>query len=250
MTNPVNHDSPDLSANRAVAAAAPLLFGVHFLGELVSLLGPLAGLWWALRHSRFILFVAWAVVSVVYVYPLTQLMLIGLLIRCCPKPHSGVQRTTADAVTYFILAGLSRGVTTMNCAFWLSCLPYPAHWFYRLAGGRIHPSVFIAFPNVLPDPWNVEIGRGCILGQGAIVAGHIHVQGRTFVAKTRLGTDVLVGANAIISGGVQVGDGARVNPNSFLPPGTRVPPGEVWGGTPARRCETPSPTESNEKEIE
>jgi hypothetical protein len=237
----MGQDPPDVSANHAVAAAAPFLFGVHFLAELLSFVGPLAGLWWAFRQGRFVLFVAWAVVSVIYVYPLTLLMAFGLLIRWCPKPRPGVLRTTGNAFSYFVLAGLSRGATTANCAFWLSCLPYPAHWFYRLAGSRIHPSVFIAFPNVLPDPWNVEIGRGCILGQGSIVAGHVHVQGRIFLAKTHLGTDVLVGANAAISGGVQVGDGARINPNSFLPPGTRVPPGEVWGGSPAQKLESPPP---------
>lgn len=228
---------PETSANRAVAVAAPFLFAAHFAAELLSLLTPLLGVWWVLRNGGLFLFVVWTVISIVYIYPITLLMILALLIRVCPKPQPGVVRSTTDAFKFIVLAGFSRGAIMSNCSFWLSCLPFPAHWFYKVAGGRIHWTVFISTPSILPDPWNVEIGPGCVLGQGSVVAGHVHTAGRTLVSKTRLGANVLIGVNSFISGGVSVGDGARVSPNSFLPPGTHVPPNEVWAGNPARRIE-------------
>ena len=69
---------------------------------------------------------------------------------------------------------------------------------------------------------DISIGRGVIVGHGAIV----HCR--------PIGDNVLVGSNATILDGAEIGEGAIIAACSLIPPETRIPGRRLAAGIPAQ----------------
>lgn len=127
---------------------------------------------------------------------------------------------------------------------------------YRLQGSRIAWQTSIGIHSRICEPELVSIGKGTILGMGALISGHIRQGPRFKVERVEIGARCIIGAYAVIGPGVVieddviVGTRATVNPGarigrgsillncSHLTTNTLVPPDEVWGGVPARKLKS------------
>ncbi|HTD53513.1 MAG TPA: hypothetical protein VK780_10850 [Thermoanaerobaculia bacterium] len=106
--------------------------------------------------------------------------------------------------------------------------------FFRGMGTRISTDVWVALRVSMMDPWTLAIGHNTIIGQEALITGHLVIQDQLYVEKVEIGSDVVVGARAMIGPGVRIGDGAIIAPGAGLLPYSVVPPGQTWSGTPAQ----------------
>ncbi|GAB6062216.1 hypothetical protein JCM30394_09450 [Deferrisoma palaeochoriense] len=80
----------------------------------------------------------------------------------------------------------------------------------------------------------VRAGDGVLIGDGALVTGHVVHAGKNVLRRIVLEDGVTVGVRAVVMPGVVVGRGSVIAAGAVVPIGTRIPPGEVWGGVPAR----------------
>ena len=113
----------------------------------------------------------------------------------------------------------------------------PKNFFYRLAGVKIGRNVTIA-PGVVLDYLCcdlIEIGDGCVLGMGCMLAAHEFTHSESRVGRVRLGKNVTVGGRSLIRSGVNIGDNATVGMMSLVT--KDVSPGSTVIGIPAREIQ-------------
>jgi len=73
------------------------------------------------------------------------------------------------------------------------------------------------------DPhYPVVIGKGCVLGHGAMVHG------------STIGDECLIGIHAVVMNGVEVGSGSIIGANATIPRGMKIPPKSLVLGTPGK----------------
>lgn len=108
--------------------------------------------------------------------------------------------------------------------------------YYRLMGAEIARGVQIA-SLLINDPQHVSIGKGSLIGGGAIINSHSVENGNLIVAANRIGTNVTIGLNSVLLAGVCVEDSALVGARSVVTKHKVVPNGEKWIGTPAKKME-------------
>ncbi len=175
------------------------------------------------------------VILAYYTYCLSILFLGALAIRLLPKPGLGYISTKSDNLKFQIHSALNKMIRRTP-ARWLIIFPFPAYWFYKLAGARIASSAFQSSPDSIPDVYLVRIGKNTLLGWNSSIFGHCSPDSATtLLGKVAIGDDVLIGAESIIWPNVIIGDGAIVQNKAVVVPGTIIPKGEVWGGMPARK---------------
>jgi hypothetical protein len=113
---------------------------------------------------------------------------------------------------------------------------------YRLLGARFGPGI-VSISGHVSDPHLLEVGRGAMIGNGALVLSHALTRqdGRDLLVlgRIRIGRYVMIGAHCIIMPDVVIGDGATVNVGALVAMGSRIGPDEVWGGSPAVRLAGP-----------
>jgi serine acetyltransferase len=102
-----------------------------------------------------------------------------------------------------------------------------------LYGARIGRDV--ALGGTLDDPYMVEVGDGCVLGNASLVSGNYISGGVLVCGRVIIGRNVTIGANSVVFPEVEIGDGAIVAGGSYVISGTKIPAGEHWRGNPARK---------------
>jgi hypothetical protein len=187
---------------------------------------------WAVRISQWVL-----LFNVVY-------LLLLLLVRLpIPTPREGVYPTNKPGLPdrQLIWATLLGVLTKARyqapfpgfLVFHLANLP-PLCWLASRIFGPKSASCYVTEPEVL-DPFLVEIGRNCIIGYGAVIAGHMQEPDKVTIRRTVIEDDVLVGGKTLIMAGVRLGQGCVIGARSFILPGTVVGPHEFWAGSPAKK---------------
>ena len=106
-------------------------------------------------------------------------------------------------------------------------------WVAQLFGARIGANV--AMGGTIDDPWFVDVGDGCVLGNNSLVAGNVIANGKIVLGQVSIGSGATIGVNAVVLPGTDVGERALLVGGSILPVGTTIPPGETWRGNPARK---------------
>jgi acetyltransferase-like isoleucine patch superfamily enzyme len=92
----------------------------------------------------------------------------------------------------------------------------------RLLGARLHFTTAMSGDVLLLDPALFEAGPGCMLGSGALVAGHLIADRRLMLARVRLGARVEIGARSALSLGVTVDDDSRIGLMVNVGPHVRI----------------------------
>jgi len=106
--------------------------------------------------------------------------------------------------------------------------------YYRLMGAKIEAGAHVA-TLLINDPQHVTIGRGAVIGGGAIINSH-SVEGEyLIVAENIIGNKATIGLNSLLLAGACVGNSATVGARSVLLKHKSVPPEEKWVGTPAKK---------------
>jgi len=178
-----------------------------------------------------------ALVATVYSYSLAFILLAGLALHLLPKPQEGKLQSTREYLKYALYQAIGQMVRRNKLAnVTREATPFPGHWFYWLAGARIHATAAISDGAVISDPFLTEIGENSVIGHNAKLLGHtMPAVNITRLGKIRIGKNVLIGASAIIFSGASIGDFAQIQAMSLVKPGTQIPPNEVWGGIPAQK---------------
>lgn len=227
-------DEAEVNFNSGLALLGPINTLVYFLVHLATLALFYPAVRWTAAQGTLALL---SFLSICFVlFPTTVMLLFGLLLRIAPKPREGPIRSNADALKYMFLTGLHHMTRFSAARPALASIPFPGMLFYLAAGCRIHPSVVLASPEVVSEPFMLSIGANSTLGNGSLVSGHAVIDARTtLLGSVQIGKNVLVGANSLIGPGTQIGDGVILEPNSFVPFGAHIPAHEQWGGHPARK---------------
>jgi acetyltransferase-like isoleucine patch superfamily enzyme len=111
-----------------------------------------------------------------------------------------------------------------------------ANLYYRLMGANIARGAHIA-SLLINDPQHVSIGKGVVVGGGAVLNSH-SVEGKyLIVEKIVIGNNATIGLNSVLLSGVSVGDSAIVGARSVVAKHKTIPEGEKWVGTPAKKVE-------------
>lgn len=105
--------------------------------------------------------------------------------------------------------------------------------FYKICGAKIGKEV--AMGGELADPFWIEIGKGCILGQDSVITSHAIVADKIILKKVKIKDKAVVGINSVVMPGVEIGEGSLVLPGSVVVMDTHVPKNEVWAGAPAKK---------------
>lgn len=171
--------------------------------------------------------------TAVLILPLVNLVLVQRL-----RPWRGPYYSL-EAIRWYI----HNGITYMLRYTFLELVtPSPISLaFYKMMGMKIGKGAVINSTHI-SDPSLIELGEKATIGGSAVLIGHYGQGGFLVLAKTRIGPRATIGLRATIMGGVTVGADATVLANSVVLPKTVIPDKEVWGGVPARKIETSSPT--------
>lgn len=112
---------------------------------------------------------------------------------------------------------------------------------YRLFGAHIGKN---SYPSgaALFDPEAIWVGDNVAFGMWAVLTPHIIENGKLGVVRLHIGNDVTIGAGAIILAGTHIGDGAVIAAGAVVTKHTKISAGEIWGGIPAKKIGTVSPS--------
>lgn len=220
-----------------------ILLEILVLGS--ALLVPSLLFFWmpVTRAWYWLLAYLWLSVTLV---PLVILVVVGLSSRLLPRPGNGLSRMGGGRrpgrprmdqrmQRWALLSTLQTLPYRTPARPYMNMFPWPAHFFWRLCGARVPPDIYIAPSALVHDYHLLEIGSRTIVGEGAILTGHVAASTEKMLfGPIVIGEGVLIGAGAMIGPNTEIGDEAVVAANTCLPPGTRVGPGEVWSGNPPR----------------
>jgi hypothetical protein len=108
--------------------------------------------------------------------------------------------------------------------------------YYRMQGSRVEFGAFVS--GRLIEPYLIEIRRGAVVGDDALLMAHAIVRGCVQLHGIILEEDSTVGARAVVMPGCRLGRDAVLASGAVLPAGSIIPPGETWAGIPARAIRT------------
>lgn len=229
------HESRRLdSVSRIYAAGLPinlaLELSIHFLAVLPCTLLVLKAVQAAAPVQS-----AALILLAIYTYPLAILVLAGVATRLLPKPQPGWLRDEKDKLKFQVLSALNKFIRRTT-ARWALVFPFPAYYFYWIAGARIDKTAFQSSPDSLPDPYLVSIGKHVLLGWNCAIFGHCSPDSRTtLIGRVEIGDHVLIGEGATVWPNVRIGSNAIVQSRAVVYPYTIIPSNEIWGGIPARK---------------
>lgn len=140
-----------------------------------------------------------------------------------------------------------RGVERINLG--ARCAVYEGAWLATESGGTltVGDDVYLGHDVHLHAFDDVAIGAGCVVADGAFVGSSVYQQGDLSTVRgsgsITVGRGCFIGQRAIILGGVTIGDGAVVGAGSVV---TRdVPAGATVAGVPARLLLRQAPQHSD-----
>lgn len=105
--------------------------------------------------------------------------------------------------------------------------------YLRVLGAKLGKGVMIN-SKFIHDHALLEIGDGTLIGGDAVLSAHAAEKGHLVLTPIKIGKGCLIGQNAILMPGVTIGDKAVVAAGAIVLKNTVVGPGEVWAGVPAR----------------
>jgi hypothetical protein len=103
---------------------------------------------------------------------------------------------------------------------------------YRFLGASIGRDSIIF--GKLVEPQFINIGKGAIVGEGALLMAHSIERGRVQFGRIHVGDGATIGARAIVMPGCTIEAGATLAAGAVLPRNTNVPEQATWGGVPAK----------------
>jgi hypothetical protein len=159
-----------------------------------------------------------------YVFFLTALLVLGLLMRLLSIGVKPGRYSLFSVTTVLWIAMNSIQTIALRLILPVVAVSYLPLLYYRLAGSRIGRDVWLTAVTIL-DPSLVSIGDGTILGGDVTIAAHVVSSGHLYLGPVRIGNDCRIGAHALVCAGVTVGDGANVGVRAYLRKGRVVPPG-------------------------
>ena len=109
-----------------------------------------------------------------------------------------------------------------------------ANLYYRIMGAKVAKGAHVN-SLLINDPQHVSIGRGAIIGGGAIINSHSVEGDILYVAKNNIGDKATVGLGSVLLSGACVGNSAILGARSFIPKNKIIPHGERWAGVPAKK---------------
>jgi len=88
---------------------------------------------------------------------------------------------------------------------------------------------------LINDPQHVSIGRGAIIGGGAIINSHSVEGDMLYLAKNNIGEKATVGLGSVLLSGACLDSYAILGARSFVSKNKIIPSGEIWAGAPAKK---------------
>jgi hypothetical protein len=103
---------------------------------------------------------------------------------------------------------------------------------YRFLGASVGRGSIIF--GKLIEPQFINIGKGAIVGEGALLMAHSIERGRVQFGRIHVGDGATIGARSIVMPGCTIEAGATLAAGSVLTKNTIVPERAMWGGVPAK----------------
>lgn len=97
----------------------------------------------------------------------------------------------------------------------------------RLWGSRVSLFAYWAPGALIIDRYLVQVERGAVIGTGAVLSGHLGVQGDDGTFRVDV-APIVIGAGAIIGAGAKVGPGCQVAADELVPAGRLLKPFTTW----------------------
>lgn len=225
-----------MNINRALAIAGPALTFIFIFAHSLAL-APCILIFNYIYDPNNILVLSLVVTLVFFfLFPILLMIVWALFIRFIPKPNIGLITKTNDALKNILLTGVCHFSRITFSKMMISNSPFPSMLFYAISGSKIHPNTIISSPDCIPDPYRVTIGKGSIVGLGAVISGHFQPNANdTILGNVEIGENVLIGAYSLIAPDVKIGAGARILAQSGVYPKSVIGPKETWGGMPAKK---------------
>ncbi len=171
----------------------------------------------------------------VFILPLANfVLLLGGRLKAWRGPYYSL-----EAIRWYIHNGITYVLRYTLLEFFT---PSPIGiLFYKLMGMKIGRGAIIN-STALSDPSLITIGPKVTIGGSVTIVGHYGQAGFLVLAPVEIEEGATIGLRVSIMGGVRVGKNARVMPHSVVLPKTKIGDGETWGGVPAVRLDSPTPT--------
>lgn len=211
-----------------------------FAFDVLSLL-VIAALWgsssfvvW--RLAPWILATLWpplAIMSMILLWILTLIMLVGLVHRLLPRVRPGRYELMSSPMFYFWMArfilyralfapGLKVLIFQFNTLRYLSL---------RALGARVSFGASMSSDVTLLDPWLMVIEAGVTIGTGCLISGHTIDRGKLLLGEVRVGEGSLLAARVVVAPGVSIGKRARVLVGVIIGHEAQIGDGAVIGAT-------------------
>jgi len=224
-----------------VEQISSILFIILYLPLLtVSLVPGITFIIWAIDWSESfplllrVTIMAFTVSSTYFLHQAILPLLCGILFRVLPirYPLGKYRLHSWNGIRWAACTTLHR---VARQHFPMYSLPsWYVNLYYRLMGAKIEAGAHVA-TLLINDPQHVTIGRGAVIGGGAIINSH-SVEGEyLIVAENIIGNKATIGLNSLLLAGACVGNSATVGARSVLLKHKSVPPEEKWVGTPAKK---------------
>ena len=102
--------------------------------------------------------------------------------------------------------------------------------YFRLMGVKVGKSVIINTTEI--SDWDlIHIGDKTMLGDSAVVLGHVGEKGQLTFRPVHIGKGCTIGRDTAIFPGVTVEDGAILAAMTIVPKDKTLPAGTMWAGT-------------------
>lgn len=117
---------------------------------------------------------------------------------------------------------------THNCPLpWLDILAF------KLYGVKVGSST--ALFDAYIDVEFIEMGKNCVIGQGAVIMSAMLTQDLLIIRKVQMGDNVVIGAHSIVSPGTIIGDNTIIGAMSTTHVGQVLESNWVYFGIPSRK---------------
>jgi len=180
--------------------------------------------------------ISFTISSTYFLHQFTLPILCGMVYRILPirYPQGKYRLHSWNGVKWAACTTLHR---VAKQHFPLYSLPsWYVNMYYRIMGAKIAKGAHVA-TLLINDPQHVTIGKGAVIGGGAIINSH-SVEGEyLIVAKNNIGYRATIGLNSILLAGACVGNSAIVGARSVVTKHKMIPAEEKWVGTPAKKIE-------------
>ena len=199
---------------------------------------PMAFLLGHYAQSGFVAILVVAIIGWLVALIVFMLIIIVLKRMMAPKVLFGRFLLSSNKMqSWFICDRLRR--MAHRSFFWVfinDITPF-RYYFLRGMGAQIDSSLILGQHVYLLDPWSFSAGKNVLVGDGAMISGHMINHEVVTVGRVEVGNNVLIGAHSLVAPGVKIGNDVTIAAQSALPRGTVIPDGETWAGSPAHRVD-------------